>query len=662
MIPGPDPVDRAEARPDAGGPPPARTLVFVLRRADVPRQRPLTDVVVADTAWTPPPGERPDLIPIRPAIVAAVARHNLFDESLARLDEWAAAAGLADRFESGGVTWWLHARGFIRLVVHELLLWHAVIAELAPAGRYDALVVTADRPSLVAAARAIGGARGGPRVIVRGGPSLPRRIAFRTWKRIRPTVANTYRRTTSLFDPRVRRRAAILRARTADLAARPGAVLAVMRAASFHTVRSGGVVHRGDPYVGPVLARLEDGGMPVIRVILGTSHRRTADWKDFAGDDTALPWSFVWDRWAARRDKGWERDVEARFRGIGEVPLVVDGAALGPPLREAVAAQVRWFVYQARQMTAVEGLMAELAPGVLFTGWEAARTAWLGAARRRGVPIVAIQHGVIYPNTPDYVRPEHPGLVRPDVTCVFGPYVRDLLVEHGGFAPDAVVVTGSPRATPASALAGRTVEERTAVRRRVGVADGNRLLVFSAARHSVGDEFHSMAMAGRLLGGPFPGIHIVFKLHPEERSGDHYLELLRGLAAAGGYEAPAMSVIRDIDVYRLLRTADAHLGQYSTVLTDAVMTATPNLIAVGQAWSDIIGYVQSGVATPVSSVEDVVACLADPRPPDPEARRRFLEAHTRDGDAVGRVAAIVAGAAVGARNPAGDRVAEGAAR
>ena len=633
--------------------------MFALRRADVPPQRPLTDIVIADTAWTPPPGERPDLVPIRPAIVAAVARHNLFDESLARLDEWATAAGAADLFESGGVTWWLHARGFIRLVVHELLLWHAVIAELAPAGRYATLVVPADRPGLIAVAQALARASGGPRVIVRGGSSGPRLLAARAWKQARPAGARVYRSVTSLFDPRVRRRAAILRARTADLAARPGAVLAVMRAGSFHTVRTGGVARRGDPYVGPVLERMEREGRPAVRVILGSSHRRSPDWLAIVADDTALPWSYVWDRWAAPRDASWEREVGARFRNLGAAPMIIDGVDLGPPVRQAVAEQADWFIYQARQMTAAEGLMAEVAPGALFTGWEAARTAWLGAARRRGIPIVAIQHGVIYPNTPDYVRPEHPGLVRPEVTCVFGSYERDLLVGQGGFAPDAVVVTGSPRATPGSALAGRTAEERDAVRRRLGVADADRLLVFSAARHSVGDEFHSMAMAGRLLGGPLPGIHVVFKLHPEERSGNHYLELLRGLAVAGGYPAPAMSVVRDIDVYRLLRAADAHLGQYSTVLTDAVMTATPNLIAVGQAWSDIIGYVPAGVATPVSSVDELRACLADPRPPDPDPRRRFLEAHTRDHDAVGRVASIVAG--TGDDGAAGAGVTDGAA-
>ena len=55
----------------------------------------------------------------------------------------------------------------------------------------------------------------------------------------------------------------------------------------------------------------------------------------------------------------------------------------------------------------------------------------------------------------------------------------------------------------------------------------------------------------------------------------------------------------DIDLYRLLRAADAHLGMHSTVLTDAVVVGTPNLIATVDAYTDILGYIPAGVARPV---------------------------------------------------------------
>ena len=50
------------------------------------------------------------------------------------LDAWAAANGVAPAFTVRGVGWWSHARGFIRLQVHELLMWRAVLDELVPQG------------------------------------------------------------------------------------------------------------------------------------------------------------------------------------------------------------------------------------------------------------------------------------------------------------------------------------------------------------------------------------------------------------------------------------------------------------------------------------------------------------------------------------------------
>jgi hypothetical protein len=132
-------------------------------------------------------------------------------------------------------------------------------------------------------------------------------------------------------------------------------------------------------------------------------------------------------------------------------------------------------------------------------------------------------------------------------------------------------------------------------------------------------------------------VHVVFKLHPGEREDGPYRALLEGLARARGYEAPPISVVRDIDLYRLLRVADAHLGLHSTVLTDAVAAGTPNLIATVDAHVDILGYVEAGVARPVRDVEDVLAALDAPIPPDPAARAAFLARHFRDGNAGARI-------------------------
>ena len=637
-----------------------RTLVFVNSVGEAGPAQALTDVVVLDTAWTPAPGERSDLIPVRPSVTAVLERINLFDETLERLDAWGEAAGMADRLMEGGVSWWFHARSMIRLDLHEMLLWCHVLGDLAPPGRYDRIELPAARAFLVTAAQAARPAIASeivtfgaaairrsedPRPLVR---SMSRSSAL---ARLRGPAGRALR-SVGVLESRTRMRS--LEARLQTLAGEPPAVLAIVRSKSFHVIEDDDGIRREDPYVAPVLGVLAADGRRGVSIGLALEHRHDPDWEIIEADDRLLPMSFV-----SRRSRLPADDAAigaaaaARIAGTPELTLEVEGFDLGPAWRSIAADLGPWFERQRQGMLWAERIMTILQPSSLFTGWEGARTMWLGAARRLGVPSLAVQHGIIYPNNPDYYRPRHRGLVRPDVTCVFGSYERDLLIDGGRYDPATVIVTGSPRANPDDTPVVASAAERADLRRELGVADHDRLLVVSAARNPIGDEIHSVSMVARLLGGPLPGIHVTIKLHPEEESGEHYERLLAGLAAAGGYPPVPVSVIRDVDLYRLLRAADAHLGLYSTVLTDAVLTGTPNMVATGQAYADVIDYVEAGVAVPVRSVDEVRAFMAMPIAASPADRARFLEVHYRRGDAIGRIATAIIELAEHARREAG---------
>ena len=174
------------------------------------------------------------------------------------------------------------------------------------------------------------------------------------------------------------------------------------------------------------------------------------------------------------------------------------------------------------------------------------------------------------------------------------------------------------------------------------------MLVLSTANHVLAWRFHIADAMARTLDGPLPGVHLVIKLHPGERDEGPYRALIEGLARAGGYPPPPITIVHDIDLFRLLGAADAHLGFHSTVLTDAVAAGTTNLMAAGQATADLLGYVEAGVAQPVHDVAELRAALDDPHPPAPDARAAFLGRHFRAGDASERIAAgIVAAAGLG---------------
>jgi hypothetical protein len=612
--------------------------------------------VVLDTWWTPGPNDPRGVVPLRPVVERVLAGSDLVNGSLDRLDEWATAAQMPDRFLVDGVTWWYKVRMEVRWDVHEMMIWQKVLADLAPPGRYDTIEIPWRRTALLAVARARAesdrtgpGGSSGMRIVTR----YSRRDLRDLYRRLRRAVGQSWRIRRAIgaardLDPVVRSGRALLAKRIATLASERPRVVAIAWAGAFHVVRDAGGERRMDPHLTLVLDRVATDRSPVVTVMEGLDHQSRRDWATIAVDDSVIPQSIVDERgWQAKTATGSSTGPSVRpdrsSFGRGAVQrLDVDGVDLGPALARVVAGyRGRWLRAQTRATGWAERLLGELRPGVLYLDREGTRTKWIVAARRRGIPVVAIQHGMIYPGNPEYCQPTHPAAPRPDVTCVFGQAERDLLIEQGGYPADAVVVTGSPRADPRAARQPITDDERAVVRHELGVVDGARLLVVSVAHNQVMGDLYAATMIAATLGGPLPGIHIVIKVHPQDRGHAGYDRLLAGLAAAGAYPVSTVTIVRDMDIYRLLRSADAHIGQYSTVLTDAVVAGTPNMIAVGHAYADPLGHVAAGVAVPVRSVDDVRAFMADPRPPTEADRTRFLDRHFEPGDAAGRIAELL---------------------
>src|SRR6185295_9190286 len=140
--------------------------------------------------------------------------------------------------------------------------------------------------------------------------------------------------------------------------------------------------------------------------------------------------------------------------------------------------QLPWAVRSYEEMAAV---LDHLRPAAVClyaesSGWGRAAVAACRAAR---VPTVAVQHGIVYPKYYSYRHgPGEEGCPRPDRTAVFGESARRLLVEMGGYDPDSLVVTGSPKFD--DLLASARSHDRSAIRARLGVADGRALVVVAS--------------------------------------------------------------------------------------------------------------------------------------------------------------------------------------
>ena len=170
-------------------------------------------------------------------------------------------------------------------------------------------------------------------------------------------------------------------------------------------------------------------------------------------------------------------------------------------------------------------------------------------------------------------------------------------------------------------------------------ARGDRLVVVSTTWADLHRRFDLPVSLAALFDRPLPGIHLVLKLHPREPDEGVYGKVIEGLAATRGIPLPPITIVQRTDLYRLLAAADAHVGAYSTVNTEAVVTGTPNLSRTTIARRDLLDYVEAGVAIPVRNggeLLDALDRLASSAVPT-EARTAFLADHFEPGGAGERI-------------------------
>lgn len=633
-------------------------------------------LVVTDTTVTFSPDERSDRVLLRDIAERILAERDLFAEAAEQLDGWATASGIAERMTVDGTSYWYYVRlGQWMWLVDRLLdaaIVETLLLDVRPTGlvvdggvaqgivaaaraaashhglAFRAAEVAQDAPSEIldaSDAPAVGAQAHPPATAAPAGPAAaapppPRSIPAR----IRGRLARALGRPPT--DEKARRRA-LVADRLARLATEPGRLLVVM-AHARQRIGAADDPRMINPYLGPIAEALRDSRLDPIGV--ETAVRLTSEgWDRIEADDRLLPGDAlsIALRLETRESRdilaepGRDDEVQAILADIATIstPLLADGIDLGPELVERVVDRAgRVLPGKRRAYRQIRSLIRTLRPAGILVADEYHRQEWLAAAESEEVRSAAVQHGLIYRWHNGYIHRERPASLRlPDRTYVFGDWERRLLTTGSVYRPEEVRVGGSPRldlVRPGATNAG-------AIRRQLGVAADDRLVVLSATWGPLYRTYlFPIALAG-LFDRPLPRVHVVVKLHPSERDEGPYRAVIVGAARAAGFAPPPITVVQDIDLYGLLAAADAHLGIHSTVLTEAVVTGTANLIADRFRNADLLGYVEAGVATPVRNGADLLAALDAPqdRGALATARQRFLDDHFEPGRASDRIAA-----------------------
>jgi hypothetical protein len=376
---------------------------------------------------------------------------------------------------------------------------------------------------------------------------------------------------------------------------------------------------------------------------------RVREWLDLRGP--AAPYVHV-NRYTDERvlsaTREAERRVRAAWRTLRASPAVREafshhGVAFADlceaDLAGTLLLQLPWAVRCWEEMARV---IESVRPALVClyaesSGWGRAAVA---ACREAGVPTLAIQHGILYPKYYSYRHgPGERGCPLPDRTALFGESARRLLLELGHYPPESLVLTGSPKFDDLiAAAAGR---DRGALRRGLGVGEGERLVVV-ASRHRAIRETH--ASIGPVLPGlvraieSLPATRCLVKPHPAEAAADYDADL------AG---AARIQVLPKSDLVELLQAADLLVTVESLSAVEALVLGLP-VVVLNQP-NHLRELVDRGVALGVGAGEDPRPALeaalfdAPTRERLATARGRYLDevALGVDGRATARLLALV---------------------
>ncbi|MFX0204499.1 MAG: CDP-glycerol glycerophosphotransferase family protein [Candidatus Hodarchaeota archaeon] len=264
------------------------------------------------------------------------------------------------------------------------------------------------------------------------------------------------------------------------------------------------------------------------------------------------------------------------------------------------------------------------------------------AGKLRGVPTLAVQHGVMIPEFDggSYIfdKDFKDQVILPNKMCVFGPYYQKLLVEESIFDQNQVIVTGAPRYDILSVLP--KFASRKEILSNLGVNTNHQIILWTTQCHgmSLEENITNFKTMGKVM-GEFQGITLVVKQHPNE--GIQYSELIKNFLLAED-QSRIVVVPKTSNTYDLLIACDLLLTKSSTTALEAIALNKPLLILDLSGKESPIEFVQEGVAIPAYDEENLKEAIKQLLSDDSALaakRTKYIESrlHRIDGKATDRI-------------------------
>ena len=303
-----------------------------------------------------------------------------------------------------------------------------------------------------------------------------------------------------------------------------------------------------------------------------------------------------WQMWRRmRRQPFLDRTLQHR-----EVPLPKNVLT---SFRDTFLLQLPWAI---RSYCEIEATLLQEQPHalVLYAEYSGLGRAAVAAACSQETPSFAVQHGILYPrlyaneHARDEIGPKLDGVDSvpiPTKTAVFGSLARQLLIERGGYPPDRVVITGSPKFDALVEAGGHFNKAET--RQRFDLSEGAPMVVVASRFVALGPAFAELVRAAEAI----DDLWLLVKPHPAERS-DPYKEIgAREGASRLRVVSPGENLLE------LLFASDGLITVDSFASSEALVLGRPVLVV--NLPSNLSTLVERGVAVGVRRGEPMETLL-----------------------------------------------------
>lgn len=239
---------------------------------------------------------------------------------------------------------------------------------------------------------------------------------------------------------------------------------------------------------------------------------------------------------------------------------------------------------------------------------------YLVAAKAEGVPVIAIQHGIIHQEHSGYIynKDEISGdslnslyCPIPDKTAVSGKQYFDLLTKLSSYPEDSVVVTGQPRYDVL--LNASKIYNKKKICEKHGINPSHRIVLWTTQCHGFSDDenYNNYDCVFKTI-NEIDNIALIVKQHPGEskRYTNKILDYIKKYKNENVILVPNNS-----DILELIYVCDLLIAKTSTTVIEAAAFNKPVIVLDLSEVKDTVGYVKDSIAIGVNKSDDLKTAI-----------------------------------------------------